>query len=761
MADIQFPSLMPVLQLQRMDAQNALLAAQEKRLQQQQDEETAAQANVGPALQGDKAALAKLPPRMALQLAPLLDRLDQNQRNKLKETADWTTQAALGVLGAPADQRAAAYRAAIDEGTARGYDMSRLPAEYTPAIDGLLKYHVARAEPVAEYFKRQAEMPTPMGPPGTPPGGAPAGTSSAYTPSAFMAGRVQRGDDPLTAAAWAGSVHDESGFNPTAFNPKDPNGGSVGLIQWNGPRAAGLRQFAAAKGANPADPNVQQDYLQSEIDANPQFKAALAAAPTVADKTALITSQFIRPADTAGATARRTQLAQQYAQNVPSGAPPVAQGGSVPAGAPSGTPQLSPEAMDLHSQISRMFPGQTVQLLGVQGSPAYDKGGRALILLNGQRTSVEVPKLEQTKPMPLGNTGLVFDPTTRTATDLMFGRSVKFGPNGPEVTGGVPQLGDGLPSIPQGDATGNAPGVFNTPRNEQYLQTLPPTMQPFVKAYAEGRMPVPTQAAMRNPAVMQILEATHNYDPSFDASNYQARVQLRKTLTGGKDFDNIIAPANKFLNHAASLTDATDALGLGDSTVARNGGNQAKLFSMDRFGTPDERANLTSWNTKKEAVKEEFTKFMGGSGRLTDAGRKANADLDSAVTPSQIAGALGAMTELMHGQLDPYVEQAKTVLGNTNAMPDDLLNANSRQALAKVQAWDQKIRSGGQSAGTQAPAAPSVPAAPAASAAPATPSAPAAPTTGAQGPRLSPQDAAKLPSGTPFIGMDGVPRVRK
>lgn len=33
-------------------------------------------------------------------------------------------------------------------------------------------------------------------------------------------------------------------------------------------------------------------------------------------------------------------------------------------------------------------------------------------------------------------------------------------------------------------------------------------------------------------------------------------------------------------------------------------------------------------------------------------------------------------------------------------------------------------------------------------------------TTGADGPRLSPEEAAKLPPGTPFIGQDGVPRVR-
>ncbi len=40
------------------------------------------------------------------------------------------------------------------------------------------------------------------------------------------------------------------------------------------------------------------------------------------------------------------------------------------------------------------------------------------------------------------------------------------------------------------------------------------------------------------------------------------------------------------------------------------------------------------------------------------------------------------------------------------------------------------------------------------------PAAPAAATTGAQGPKMSPEEAAKLPPGTPFIGMDGVPRVK-
>lgn len=165
----------------------------------------------------------------------------------------------------------------------------------------------------------------------------PAQSQGGGDPSAFIAERIKRGDDPITAAAWAANASHESGFQPGAFNPADPNGGSYGLIQWNGPRQQALRQFASSKGGSASDPAVQHDFLQSEIDANPQFKAALAAAPTAQEKAALISMQFIRPAGGQAEATARGQTASRYVPQ--EGAQPQAVGAGAGL-APSAAPQM-------------------------------------------------------------------------------------------------------------------------------------------------------------------------------------------------------------------------------------------------------------------------------------------------------------------------------------------------------------------------------------------------------------------------------------
>lgn len=365
--------------------------------------------------------------------------LDAAQRKKLEDAANDTTQTALAVLNAAEPDRPAVYQTGLQYLKSRGHDVSKLPPAYSPGMDGMLKFYVQKAESVTDFLKRQAETPQPMGP--AAGGSAPSG----YSPTAFMQGRIKRGDDPITAAAWAGNVEHESSFNPAAFNPKDPNGGSHGLIQWNGPRAQALRQFAAARGGNPADPELQQDFLQSEIDADPQFKAMLAAAPTAQEKAALISMKFIRPAGGQPEAMSRGQTATKYAmgtpppsmvaqganaapmpnvspqqvgalpgtpaqmpggftptnmpaQSVPGGLPQVAQGDAVTGqGDVMAPPRAAPNADDpitLRAYVNSKIPG--AQVMGVQGVPVYDKQGRVLIRLpNGQTDTMEVPKAKE------------------------------------------------------------------------------------------------------------------------------------------------------------------------------------------------------------------------------------------------------------------------------------------------------------------------------------------------------------------------------
>lgn len=91
---------------------------------------------------------------------------------------------------------------------------------------------------------------------------------STGTPGQQVAARlVNNGLTPTAAAGVASNLNTESRFRTNAVNPGDGRDGSdsVGMAQWNGPRAQALKQFAAEQGKPWTDPNVQADFIAYEL----------------------------------------------------------------------------------------------------------------------------------------------------------------------------------------------------------------------------------------------------------------------------------------------------------------------------------------------------------------------------------------------------------------------------------------------------------------------------------------------------------------
>ena len=78
-----------------------------------------------------------------------------------------------------------------------------------------------------------------------------------------------------------------------------------------------------------------------------------------------------------------------------------------------------------------------------------------------------------------------------------------------------------------------------------YLKTLSPSDQNMVKALAEGRLAFPSGAALRAPFWQEKLSQVSQYDPTFDATNYNARAKGREAAITGK-----LAQSNNALNTA-------------------------------------------------------------------------------------------------------------------------------------------------------------------------------------------------------------------
>ena len=98
--------------------------------------------------------------------------------------------------------------------------------------------------------------------------GTPSGpNANAQTALSFY---QSKGLSPIAAAALVGGFQNESGrgLNTSALNPGDGSDGSnsVGIAQWNGARAQGLQQFAAANRLDPNDINTQLQYSWQELN---------------------------------------------------------------------------------------------------------------------------------------------------------------------------------------------------------------------------------------------------------------------------------------------------------------------------------------------------------------------------------------------------------------------------------------------------------------------------------------------------------------
>lgn len=140
------------------------------------DEDRRAKSEIAPlipkALQGDREALDKIGarhPDTLMKITPLLERADAATRARAKETAEWTTKAAMGVLSLPEAERPAAYQAALADGQRLGYKID-MPPQYDRAVEGRLRMVVNQARSVSDFLKSQGEGVT-FAPPA---GGAPA-----------------------------------------------------------------------------------------------------------------------------------------------------------------------------------------------------------------------------------------------------------------------------------------------------------------------------------------------------------------------------------------------------------------------------------------------------------------------------------------------------------------------------------------------------------------------------------------------------------
>lgn len=219
-------------------------------------------------------------------------------------------------------------------------------------------------------------------------------------------------------------------------------------------------------------------------------------------------------------------------------------------------------------------------------------------------------------------------------------------------------------------------GDAAAPTGDAYKATLSPERAAIAQAIVDGRMAIPTGAALRSPAVQQQIQDASMIDPSFDVANAPARVAARKAFTSGKQSQNITS-FNTALGHLGTLAKVADELD--NSRVPL--WNGIANWALTQTGDP----RVSNFNTAKQAVVAELERaFKGASGTVHDS-KNWEAAINSAQSPDQLRGAIGQAAELLGSRVQALQDSYDDAIGSTTSQPLPLLNPHAREALAAFQ----------------------------------------------------------------------------
>jgi hypothetical protein len=239
----------------------------------------------------------------------------------------------------------------------------------------------------------------------------------------------------------------------------------------------------------------------------------------------------------------------------------------------------------------------------------------------------------------------------------------------------------GMPAAqPQQAAAGSLP-PGQGPSGDDYLKSLPKPMADQVKAIAEGRIPIPGGFALKTPYWQQMMTHVSQYDPSFDAVNYNSRAKTRNDFTSGKSAQNITS-FNTAIGHLDELDHAIDGLGNSDYMPVNAASNATAGVNADRA------KKLAAFGTARNAVVEELTRaFKGTGGSLTEVQGWEHL-LDPNASPAALKQAVKTAVNLLASRIDSVGEQYNKGMGTTSD-PVKLLTPKAQKLWLRLNGGEQ------------------------------------------------------------------------
>lgn len=255
-----------------------------------------------------------------------------------------------------------------------------------------------------------------------------------------------------------GSIAGESGkgFDTQAFNPNDPNGGSIGIGQWHSERRTALEKFAETSKYGLNDFRTQVDFIVHELQTtHKQVKNALVGPNVTRAKAVKIwTQKYEIPAKKYEHLEKRKTYANQFAAEM--------------AGVP--VDSATPEELSRIEAAVESLTGQPVSLGYVDFPDLTGDVSLTGAELSGQKKQSKYPATPESGPVPGNRPGPVPPSKPGTAAETQVASAPQsdfdYGRFGPE-TGTIPpdQFDWGRMSV-----TPNAPTVAVAEMNAPALE---------------------------------------------------------------------------------------------------------------------------------------------------------------------------------------------------------------------------------------------------------------------------------------------------
>jgi hypothetical protein len=226
--------------------------------------------------------------------------------------------------------------------------------------------------------------------------------------------------------------------------------------------------------------------------------------------------------------------------------------------------------------------------------------------------------------------------------------------------------------------TGQYSAPSAPPTGDAFLAALPPQTAAVIKKYATGELPISPMMA-RTPQGQQLLGAVAQYDPTFDAVNYQARASTRKDFVSGKSADNITA-LNTAIQHLGKLN--TDFNTLGNTNFPAY--NSAANWLGNQLGNTRIQSATANVNTDSEAVAHELAKVFRSTGMSEAEIRAWKDQINADASPSSMKSTIGSAVGLMEGRLQALGDRYKQGMG-TDKEPLKLLNPEAQKTWETLQ----------------------------------------------------------------------------